>query len=168
LKSLMSLIEQKRSGGQSNCDAPLRWTAMASYLADILASHRAQARDDHRDPDELAAEAAEAMRVGTLPIPRDFAGALRGPGISCIAEVKRRSPSKGDLDRTSSPIWWPRSTWPGCVLPLGADRREVLRRFGAGPASGPCGVGLPVLRKDFTVTEVDVIDARLMGPTPSC
>ena len=62
---------------------------MPSYLADILASHRAHARADRRDPDELAERAQEATRVGTLPVPRDFAGALRGPGLSCIAEVKR-------------------------------------------------------------------------------
>ena len=37
-------------------------------------------------------------QAASTPPPRDFAGALRGDGLSCIAEIKRRSPSKGDLD----------------------------------------------------------------------
>ena len=65
---------------------------MPCYLADILASHRAHAATDERAPGELVEQAA------ALPPPRDFAGALAGGGLSCIAEIKRRSPSKGDLD----------------------------------------------------------------------
>ncbi|MGC8873261.1 MAG: indole-3-glycerol-phosphate synthase TrpC, partial [Chloroflexia bacterium] len=40
---------------------------------------------------ELRARAREA------PPPRDFVGALAHPGIALIAEVKRRSPSRGAL-----------------------------------------------------------------------
>jgi indole-3-glycerol phosphate synthase len=137
---------------------------MASYLADILASHRAQAGDDHRDPDALAAEVAEAMRVGTLSAPRDFAGALGGPGLSCIAEVKRRSPSKGDLDPDLLPDLVAKEYVAG-----GASCLSVLtdvQYFGGSVPDLQAAreaSGLPVLRKDFTVAEVDVIDARLMG-----
>ncbi len=65
---------------------------MPTYLADILASHRTRAADDRRSLPELLERAA-----GTPP-PRDFAAALGGDGLACIAEIKRRSPSKGDLD----------------------------------------------------------------------
>jgi indole-3-glycerol phosphate synthase len=131
---------------------------MPSYLADILASHRAQAGDDRRDPDELAAQAAD------LPEPRDFAGALRGPGLACIAEVKRRSPSKGDLDPDLVPELVAKEYAAG-----GAACLSVLtdqRYFGGSVEdlrAARHAVGLPVLRKDFTVAEVDVVDARLMG-----
>jgi len=137
---------------------------MPSYLADILASHRAQARDDHRDPDELAERAEEATRVGSLPLPRDFAAALRVPGLSCIAEVKRRSPSKGDLDPDLQPDLVAKEYVAG-----GAACLSVLtdvQYFGGSVAdlqAARDASGLPVLRKDFTVAEVDVIDARLMG-----
>jgi indole-3-glycerol phosphate synthase len=131
---------------------------MPSYLADILASHRAQAGDDRRDPDELAAQAAD------LPETRDFATALSGPGLACIAEVKRRSPSKGDLDPGLVPEWVAQEYVAG-----GAACLSVLtdqQYFGGSVEdlqAARNAVGLPVLRKDFTVAEVDVVDARLMG-----
>ena len=137
---------------------------MPSYLADILASHRAHARDDRRDPDELAEQAEEATRAGSLSVPRDFAGALRGAGLSCIAEVKRRSPSKGDLDPDLQPDLVAKEYVAG-----GASCLSVLtdeQYFGGSVGdlvAARDASGLPVLRKDFTVAEVDVIDARLMG-----
>jgi indole-3-glycerol phosphate synthase len=137
---------------------------MPSYLADILASHRAHARDDRRDPDELAERAQEAMRAGSLPAPRDFAAALRGPGLSCIAEVKRRSPSKGDLDPDLAPDLVAKEYVSG-----GASCLSVLtdeEYFGGSVPdlqAARDASGLPVLRKDFTVADVDVVDARLMG-----
>jgi indole-3-glycerol phosphate synthase len=137
---------------------------MPSYLADILASHRAQARDDRRDPDELAEQVEEATRRGTLPVPRDFAGALRVPGLSCIAEVKRRSPSKGDLDPDLQPDLVAKEYVAG-----GASCLSVLtdEKYFGGSVSDLQAAreasGLPVLRKDFAVVEVDVIDARRMG-----
>src|ERR1700761_3681822 len=120
---------------------------MPSYLADILASHRAQARDDRRDPDELAAQAV------SLPRPRDFAGALRRPdhGLACIAEVKRRSPSKGDLDPDLVPELVAKENVAG-----GASCLSVLTDvdyFGGSIEDLKAAreaSGLPVLRKDFT------------------
>jgi indole-3-glycerol phosphate synthase len=138
--------------------SPLRWAVMPSYLADILASHRAQARDDRRDPDELAARAA------SLPTPHDFVAALRGNGISCIAEIKRRSPSKGDLAPELQPDLVAKEYVAG-----GASCLSVLtdEEFFGGSVEDLRAAreasGLPVLRKDFTVTETDVVDTRLMG-----
>jgi indole-3-glycerol phosphate synthase len=131
---------------------------MPSYLADIVAWHRKEARDDHRDPDELAAQ-ADAM-----PPTRAFARALVGEGISCIAEVKRRSPSKGDLSPQLQPDVMAKEYEAG-----GASCLSVLtdvRYFGGSVGdlqTARAAADLPVLRKDFTVQEVDVIDARLMG-----
>lgn len=100
-----------------------------------------------------------------LPPLRDFRGALARPGrIRVIAEVKRRSPSKGDLA-------------PGLVASTlakdyeagGADCLSVLTdaAFFGGSADdlreARAACSLPVLRKDFVVSEIDVVDARLMG-----
>jgi indole-3-glycerol phosphate synthase len=131
---------------------------MPTYLADILASHRAHAAADRRDPATLLERAA------TLPRPRDFAGALRGGELSCIAEIKRRSPSKGDLDPTLQPEVVAKEYVAG-----GATCLSVLTDvefFGGRPedlVAAREASGLPTLRKDFTVCEADVADARLMG-----
>jgi len=131
---------------------------MPTYLGDILTTHRAQAVGDGRDPAELA-ERARAMAA-----PRDFAAALCGEGLSCIAEIKRRSPSKGDLDPDLQPDLVAKEYLAG-----GASCLSVLTDadyFGGNPADLKAAreaTGLPVLRKDFTVSEADVADARLMG-----
>jgi indole-3-glycerol phosphate synthase len=131
---------------------------MPSYLADILATHRADAGRDGRDLDDLVAQAA------SRPAPRDFAAALQGKGISCIAEIKRRSPSKGDLDPHLAPDLVAKDYVVG-----GASCLSVLTdaRYFGGSAddlrTARAACDLPVLRKDFTVSELDVVDARLMG-----
>lgn len=131
---------------------------MPSYLADIVASHRARAEADGRPLADLLEQAA-----GTPP-PRDFAGALRGNGLACIAEVKRRSPSKGDLDPGLQPDLVAKEYATGGAACLSVLTDSVF--FGGSAAdlvAARQASGLPVLRKDFTVQEADVADARLMG-----
>jgi indole-3-glycerol phosphate synthase len=129
-----------------------------TYLDTILASHRAEAAADARPLDELRARAV------TCPAPRGFRAALAGPAMSVIAEVKRRSPSKGDLAPGLDPATLAASYREG-----GASALSVLTDvsfFGGSPAdlaAARAAVDLPVLRKDFTVSAADVCDARLMG-----
>jgi indole-3-glycerol phosphate synthase len=131
---------------------------MPTYLEEILASHRARAAADDRELDDLVEQAM------ATPAPRDFAGALGGAWLSCIAEIKRRSPSKGDLDPDLQPEMVAKEYVAG-----GAACLSVLTDtdfFGgsrADLAAARQASGLPVLRKDFTVQEADVVDARLMG-----
>src|SRR6516165_10197340 len=131
---------------------------MPTYLADILASHRARAAADDRSLSDLL------RRAASTPPPRDFTGALRGDGLSCIAEIKRRSPSKGDLDPGLQPDLVAKEYVAG-----GAACLSVLTdvdHFGGSSADlvlARQAADLPVLRKDFTVQEADVVDARLMG-----
>jgi len=81
-----------------------------------------------------------------------------------IAEVKRRSPSKGDLHPDLDP-----ATVASRYEAGGAACLSVLTDvtwFGgsaADLAAARAAVQIPVLRKDFTVSERDVYDARLMG-----
>ncbi|MGH9007458.1 MAG: indole-3-glycerol phosphate synthase TrpC [Acidimicrobiales bacterium] len=132
---------------------------MPNYLADIVAAHRADAALDARDVDELIAEAVR------MPAGRGFLEAIAGhDGVAVIAEIKRRSPSKGDLDPGLDPAAVGAAYEQG-----GAACLSVLTDgpgFGGSPADleaarGACG--LPVLRKDFTVSRADVCDAKLMG-----
>ncbi len=132
---------------------------MGTYLDAILEHHRARARDDHRSLDGLidAARAEPPARSFRAPL-------LRGRQLAVIAEIKRRSPSKGDLRAGRDPPALARSYASG-----GAACLSVLTdgpHFGgsaADLAAARAAVDLPVLRKDFTVAAADVCDARLMG-----
>ena len=131
---------------------------MATYLDRILDAHRQAASADRRPVDELV------ERALACPPPRPFRAALVGDGLAVIAEVKRRSPSKGDLVPGLDP-----GVLAGAYEAGGAACLSVLTDrdfFGGSPddlAAARGGCGLPVLRKDFTVSEADVCDARLMG-----
>jgi indole-3-glycerol phosphate synthase len=132
---------------------------MATYLDRILAAHRARAEADDRSLAPLVAEA----RAQSLP--RGFAAALRASdGMSVIAEVKRRSPSKGDLAPGLDPAGLAAAYERG-----GARCLSVLTDaefFGGSPddlRAARAATKLPVLRKDFTVSPADVCDSRIMG-----
>jgi indole-3-glycerol phosphate synthase len=132
---------------------------VATYLDRILAAHRARAATDDRAMAPLVAEA----RAQSLP--RGFAAALRdAEGLAVIAEVKRRSPSKGDLAADVDPAALAQAYEQG-----GAACLSVLTDsefFGGSPddlRAARSATRLPVLRKDFTVSPADVCDARIMG-----
>jgi len=129
-----------------------------TYLDKILQQHREAAAADTRDVAELR------LRCLSMAPARDFAAALSAPGLSVIAEVKRRSPSKGDLAADLDPAEVARAYAAG-----GAACLSVLTdhdHFGGSPQdlqAARDAVSLPVIRKDFTVSVTDVYDARLMG-----
>jgi indole-3-glycerol phosphate synthase len=132
---------------------------MATYLDRILDTHRRRAAADVRPLDTLVAQASR------MPRPRGFAAALATEaGLSVIAEVKRRSPSKGDLGPDLDPAELARRYDVGgaACLSVLTDRDH----FGGSPddlRAARLACDLPVLRKDFTVATRDVVDARLMG-----
>jgi len=132
-----------------------------TYLDDILAAHRARAGADRRD---LAALLDAAV---ASPLPRDFAAALgreAGVGAAVIAEVKRRSPAKGPLDLDLDPAAVARAYEAGGAACLSVLTDAAF--FSGSPAdlaAARAACTVPVLRKDFTVGEADVCDARLMG-----
>ena len=132
---------------------------MATYLDDILAVHRSRVADDDRELSWLVDQAMAG------PEPREFRGAIvASEGLAVIAEVKRRSPSKGALNADLDPAAIAERYASG-----GATCLSVLTdadHFGgsaADLAAAREAVHLPVLRKDFTVSALDVCDARLMG-----
>lgn len=135
---------------------------MPAYLDTILAAHRAQVAADGRDLEELLEKAG-----GYAPV-RSFRDAIAADaaehGMAVISEIKRRSPSRGDLDPTLDPAAVAEEYEAG-----GASCLSVLTDrdfFGGSPAdlsAARAGCSLPVLRKDFTVGPLDVVDARLMG-----
>jgi len=135
---------------------------MPAYLDTIIAAHRSRAAQDDRD-----VEATFEQAIGSGPV-RSFAEAVRSSaatrGMAVISEIKRRSPSKGDLDLALDPALVAKDYEAG-----GAACLSVLTDhdfFGGSPddlRSARSASSLPVLRKDFTVSALDVCDARAMG-----
>ena len=131
------------------------------YLDKILAQHREVAEADNRDLDALIETSLSA------PAPRGFASRLRQDStnnLAVIAEIKRRSPSRGSLNSELDPTLIAQSYEEG-----GASCLSVLTDadFFGGSVSdlqqARLSVNLPVLRKDFTVSRHDICDARIMG-----
>ena len=95
--------------------------------------------------------------------PRSFASALREPGLSVIAEIKRASPSQGAI-APLEPAQAARAYRDG-----GAAALSVLterRHFGGELwhiAEVREAVDLPILRKDFTVHPAQLLEARDVG-----
>jgi indole-3-glycerol phosphate synthase len=132
---------------------------MATYLDEILHHHRARAAADERDWHERVAMVRH-------PVPSMFAAlSERGSGnVKLIAEVKRRSPSKGWLHEGLDVAQYARAYADG-----GASAISVLTDTAhfAGSlddlATVKNSVQLPLLRKDFTVSANDVLDAADAG-----
>jgi len=131
-----------------------------TILAEITRHKRDEIAQSRRDrPLALLQE-----EVSLAPLPRDLAVALRAPGVSLIAEVKRASPSKGllraDLDAAALARTYEES---------GASAVSVLtdRRFFGGGLDDlravRQSVTLPLLRKDFVLDPYQVYEARAAG-----
>ncbi len=94
----------------------------------------------------------------------DVLPSLQSSNLSVIAEVKRSSPSKGALAQISDPAALALSYQTG-----GATAVSVLtesRKFGgslADLAAVRSAVNIPILRKDFTVDEYQIFEARAYG-----
>jgi indole-3-glycerol phosphate synthase len=132
---------------------------MATYLDRILAAHREAAAADGRSTSALLDEALAS------PPARGFTSALRGSaGLGVIAEVKRASPSKGDLNRDLDPAAVASAYAEGGATCLSVlTDADWFSAVEGDLAAARGAVSIPVLRKDFTVCAADVLDARIMG-----
>jgi indole-3-glycerol phosphate synthase len=133
-----------------------------TVLDDILATKRDEVTLLHR-PEVRALLRDQALGA---PPTRDFAGALRRADgrIGVISEIKRRSPSKGDLAPDLDPAATATAYAAG-----GAACLSVLtdRHYFGGSIddlhAARAACELPVLRKDFTIDEVQVYETRAVG-----
>ena len=130
-----------------------------NILDRIVEVKRAEVRATAPKTAELQARAQDA------PPPRGFAAALSRPGeVRLLAEVKRRSPSAGDIRPGADPVEVARAYHDG-----GAAALSVLtdRDFFGGSLDALVrvreAVPLPVLRKDFVIDPVQLWEARAAG-----
>jgi indole-3-glycerol phosphate synthase len=137
---------------------PAKWTPPTGVLGRIIheTSRRvATARANRSDLER---------RARTAIVRRDFVTALRGSQVKVIAEIKRRSPSRGLINARLDP-----SSRACAYASGGAAAISVLTEpahFGGSEddlESVRDAVLLPILRKDFIIDEIQIIEARAWG-----
>lgn len=140
------------SSSASNC-------AAGSILERIFAAKRSELEA------ERAATPLEVIREASrrAPQPRDFLSALRARRPAIIAEIKRASPSKGDILPGLDPAAVARdyAVSGAAAVSVLTDRHfkgslEDLRNVRA-------AVSLPILRKDFIFDRYQLYQARAAG-----
>jgi len=140
---------------------------MSDKLTEIMAWKRREIAPLVR----VVSEAELARLDAAQPRPPSFAAALRrGDGqLAVIGEIKRRSPSAGDIKAGASAVEQARRYQLAGVDALSVltdnkffggtldDLRGVTAHFRAAPPARPC------LRKDFFVHPIQVLQARETG-----
>ena len=133
---------------------------MVKAVPDILARIVKQKKLELLDREQGLEAPAEAS-LGTR---RNFAAALQSAPVTIIAEIKKASPSKGVLAGQFDPASIAQAYQRGgaAALSVLTDREhfqgslEHLRQARAATA-------LPVLRKDFTIDEYQIVEAAAHG-----
>lgn len=142
-----------------------RLRAQGKLLDEIMAWKREEVEKVMRERPLATLRALAA----TVPAAWDFTAALRQPGVSLIAEVKRASPSRGLLSHHFDPVDLART-----YVRNGARAISVVTdaRFFQGKLEFvtqvketlvEMGVQVPVLRKDFIFEPYQVWESRVAG-----
>ena len=138
--------------------ADIRWTPPTGPLGRLIQTARERAAGGQIGASDLRA------RVRDLPPPPSFSAALRGSAVAVIAELKRRSPSRGDIHPAMISSLHARAYEDG-----GASALSVLTEpseFGGSLSdldSASQESRLPLLRKDFHVDGTQIFEARAHG-----
>ena len=136
----------------------LRWTPPVGTLGTICQEAEARAA-------LLESRGAELERMASIAAPApSLAAAVRGFDVALIAEVKRRSPSKGAIAPTLDA-----PTQAQAYVAGGAAAISVLTEpahFGGSNSdlrAVRAAVAAPALKKDFHVRPIQLVEARGLG-----
>lgn len=134
------------------------WTPPGGTLGRIVAEAELRARVLESRSDELGSDAEESLPGPSLE------RALRGTTVAVIAEVKRRSPSRGAIAERLDAAAQAQAYAAG-----GAAAVSVLTEpahFGGTVddlVAVRAGVAIAALKKDFHVAPIQLVEARALG-----
>jgi indole-3-glycerol phosphate synthase len=131
----------------------------ADILSRIVATKEVEVRALRGRAPELRARARDAAPT------RGFAAALRrSDEVRLLAEIKRRSPSAGPIRPDSSPVEVAAEYHRGGAAALSVlTDRDYFDGSLQALESVRAAVDLPLLRKDFTIDPLQVLEARAAG-----
>jgi indole-3-glycerol phosphate synthase len=128
------------------------------FLSDITAKTR---RDLLASPPDVGNLMARCLM---MPPARDFLGSLRAQGLAVIAEVKRASPSAGQIAEGIDPVALAKSYETGGAAAISVlTERSYFHGSLLDLQAIHLEVGVPLLRKDFLVDPAQLIEARANG-----
>jgi indole-3-glycerol phosphate synthase len=134
---------------------------MATILDRIVISKR----QEIAAAKQQVSEAELAGRLSAVSPPRDFLGALTTPpGVQIIAEIKKASPSAGQLRDNADVVAIAKSyahAGAACISVL--TDGPFFQGSLADLARVRQAVALPLLRKDFILDRYQILEARLAG-----
>jgi indole-3-glycerol phosphate synthase len=130
-----------------------------SFLDELLAATRSRVEEVR----EALTEDLLEQRISSLAPPLDLEAALRGGGISLIAEIKRATPSQGPLDLTLDASRLARAYEEGGAAAISVLTEPTYFKGSLEDLQAARPVSLPLLRKDFVLDELQLLEARAAG-----
>lgn len=129
-------------------------TDRATILDELAAASRRRAEElyNQTDRDTLHAEALRFEK-------RDFAAAIAAPGLSVISEIKRASPSAGFIREVDPAEWGARYEQEGASCLSVLTEPDWFKGSLKDLEAARTATSLPTIRKDFTVDEIQVLEA---------
>jgi indole-3-glycerol phosphate synthase len=132
---------------------------MSSILDQIFAAKRAELSVQR---ERVSLDSIRTAAFHT-PLPRNFAGALRRRAPAIIAEVKRASPSKGDIFPGLDPAEVARDYQAAGAAALSVLTDRHFKGSLADLVAVRSAVNLPILRKDFIFDPYQLYESRQAG-----
>ncbi|MGH2755097.1 MAG: indole-3-glycerol phosphate synthase TrpC [Actinomycetota bacterium] len=130
-----------------------------SFLSELLESTGARVAEARA----LVSEEVLEQRVAAAEPPRRFAAALTTPATAVIAEIKRATPSRGDLDLDLDTRKLAAAYRDGGAAAISVLTEPDRFKGSLEDLAAAREVGLPVLRKDFIIDPWQILEARAWG-----
>jgi len=135
-----------------------RWTPPSGALGELVTAARLRASRLEATRETVATAARRA------PLPPGFASALRRDHVAIIAEIKRRSPSRGDISPGLDAVGRARDYAAGGAAAISVlTEPEQFAGALEDLSTVRAHVDLPLLRKDFLIDPLQLVEARAFG-----